>query len=104
MDQDIPLYYLITFHVLEAVPSIVLQGLIIRLYRVQVQLKTSDENTIVIMQKLSRAKYLEIFVVFMLAIDWAADFVGSYSMYLQQDWSATFVNTTLVINCLADAI
>ena len=83
MDQEIPLYYLITFQVLEAVPSIVMQGLIIRFYRVQVQLKTSNENTIVIMQKLSRAKYLEIFVVIILTIDWATDFVGAYGMYLQ---------------------
>ena len=58
--------------------SIGFYGFVLRFYSVQTQLKTENENTLVIMRKMARAKLLEYFIIFLLAVDWATDFFISY--------------------------
>ena len=61
------------------IPSICFYAFVIRFYSVQTQLKTQDENTLVIMKKMRRAKQLEIFSIVLLTVDWLTDFFLSYN-------------------------
>ena len=104
LNEKIPIQLLIVFQIFEAIPSILFISQFVKLYCVQIQLKTSDENTVVIMQKLSRAKYMVRFVVFFFSIDWISDFSLTYNDYLTDQASPIIYNTLAIINALSDGI
>lgn len=82
-EEDIPLSVLVLFHSLELIASIGFYGFVLRFYSVQTQLKTENENTLVIMQKMAQAKSIEYIIIVLLAVDWGTDFFLVYNDAVQ---------------------
>lgn len=102
--EDLPTNLLVVLQVLESIPSVLFFSQFLKFYSVQVQLKTSDENTVMIMQKLNRAKYQERLVILFYSIDWISDFMITYQDYLSEQATPAFYNELVIINVLADFI
>ena len=58
-DGEVPLPLIVFFTLGELIPSIIFFAFIVRFYSVQTQLKTENESTLVIMEKMRRAKLIE---------------------------------------------
>ena len=88
------------------IPSICFYAFVIRFYSVQTQLKTQNENTLVIMKKMRRAKQLEIFSIALLTVDWMTDFFLTYNdaLYALYEISISDGLYTILshINCITD--